>query len=831
MPYRNVAISIRPKFVNAPIVAILAIVACPLLPAAPIATPASQYRAVLDRYCVTCHNDKLHTAGLTLSNLDPANVSVAAAVWEKVLGKFQTGVMPPAGAPRPDQATYSSVAKFLETELDRSAQSKPQAGHVALHRLNRAEYANAIRDLLGLDVDVESLLPVDDSGYGFDNIADVLSLSPMLLNRYMSAARKISRLSVGDPGMGPEIQTYDVPPLLTQDRRMSEDLPLGSRGGVAIRRNFPVEGDYVIKVRLQRSGNYKDEDIMGLTEPHQMEIRLDGVRLQQFTIGGKFADNGGRDDKGSFIRRATSSEESKYKRTADSVLEVRVHSSAGPRIIGVDFQSEATEPEGVLQPQTAGFRFINKRVEQVLPNVATVILEGPYDVKGQGDTPSRRKIFACHPTDSAAELTCAHQILEVLARRAYRRPVTDQDIRPLIKLYKLGRDSGSFDTGIMRALEGILVYPEFLFRVEKQPADPVAGATYRISDLELASRLSFFLWSSIPDDELVEVAASGKLRDPATLDHQVRRMLADSRSTALVSNFAGQWLYLRNMQRVTPDPEAFSDFDENLRSAFASETNLFLEEALHSDRNVLGLLDANYTFVNERLARFYGIPNVYGNNFRRVTLKDEQRRGLLGQGSILTVTSYPNRTSPTIRGKWLLENFLGTPPPPPPPNVPSLKEQASGGGNVLTMRQRMEEHRSNPACAGCHSRMDPMGFALENFDGIGQWRTAEGNTPIDASGVLPDGVKFNGPAELRRILLSQPEQFVSTVTTKLLTYALGRGVEYYDEPAVRKIVREAAPQDYRWSSLILGVIKSVPFQMSTVNVTESERAVAKVSKP
>jgi mono/diheme cytochrome c family protein len=821
----------RPKLVNAPIVAIVAMMACRLLPAAPITAPGSQYRAFLDRYCVTCHNDKLHTAGLTLSNVDPANVSSSAAMWEEVLGKLKTGAMPPAGAPRPDQATYSSVAKFVETELDRAAQAKPQAGHVALHRLNRAEYANAIRDLLGLDIDVESLLPVDDSGYGFDNIADVLSVSPMLLNRYMSAARKISRLSVGDPGMGPEIQTYDVPLLLTQDYRMSEDLPLGSRGGTAIRRNFPAEGDYVIKVRLQRSGNYKDEDIMGLTEPHQMEIRLDGVRVQQFTIGGKYADNGGRDDKGSFNRRPTSSEESKYKRTADSVLEVRVHSKAGPRIIGVDFQGETTEPEGLLQPQTAGFRFITKRVEQVLPNVATVIVEGPYDVKGPGDTPSRRKIFACHPSDTTTELSCAHQILTVLAQRAYRRPVTDQDIQPLIKLYKSGRDGGSFDTGIMRALEGILVYPEFLFRVEKQPADPVAGTTYRISDLELASRISFFLWSSIPDDELVEVAASGKLKDPATLEHQVRRMLADSRSTALISNFAGQWLYLRNMQRVTPDPEAFSDFDENLRSAFASETNLFLEEALHSDRNVLNLLDANYTFVNERLARFYGIPDVYGNNFRRVTLKDEQRRGLLGQGSILTVTSYPNRTSPTIRGKWLLENFLGTPPPPPPPNVPSLKEQASGSGNVLTMRQRMEEHRHNPACAGCHSRMDPMGFALENFDGIGQWRTAEGNTRIDASGVLPDGTKFNGPAELRSILLSQPQQFVATVTTKLLTYALGRGVEYYDESAVRRIVREAAPEDYRWSSLILGVIKSVPFQMSTVNATESERAVAKVSKP
>jgi hypothetical protein len=752
-------------------------------------------------------------------------------MWEKVLAKLSTGAMPPAGAPRPDRETYSSITKYIATSLDRAAAAKPQPGHVALHRLNRAEYANAIRDLLSVNIDVESLLPVDDSGYGFDNIADVLSVSPMLLNRYMAAARKISRLAVGDPGSGPEVQTYDVPVMLTQDHHISDDLPLGSRGGIAIHQNFPAEGDYVIKVRLQRSGNYKDEDIMGLTEAHQLEIRLDGARVQEFTIGGKYADNGGRDDKGSFIRRSSSSEESKYKRTADSALEVRVHSTAGQRLLGVDFLGGTTEPEAVLQPLTAGFRFINKRIEQVLPNVATVIVEGPYNVRGAGDTPSWQNIFVCHPNDSASELPCARQILTTMAGRGYRRPVTDNDVQPLMKLYRAGRDNGTFETGIMRALEGILVHPEFLFRVERQPADLSAGSTYRISDLELASRLSFFLWSSIPDDELVSVAASGRLQDPAILEGEVRRMLADPRAKALVNNFAGQWLYLRNMRRVTPDPEAFSEFDENLRAAFENETNLFLEENLRSDRSVLNLLDADYTFVNERLARFYGIPNIYGDGFRRVMLTDEKRRGLLGQGSILTVTSYPNRTSPTIRGKWLLENFLGTPPPPPPPDVPSLKEQVAGSGNVQTMRQRMEEHRKNLACAGCHSRMDPLGFALENFDGIGKWRTAEGTTHIDASGVLPDGAKFNGPAELRNILLSHPDQFVTTVAAKLLTYALGRGVEYYDGPAVRKIVHEAASSDYQWSSLILGVVKSVPFLMNTVNSTESEQHVAKVSKP
>jgi mono/diheme cytochrome c family protein len=812
-------------------VAAMAILVCRVLTAAPAGAPSAEFRSVLGQYCVTCHNEKLHTAGLVLTNVDPASVGGTAALWEKVLDKVRTGSMPPAGAPRPSRATYDSLAKYIETELDRAAQAKPQAGHVAMHRLNRAEYANTVRDLLGLDIDVESLLPVDDSGYGFDNIADVLSVSPMLLNRYMSAARKISRLAVGDLAAGPEVQTYDPPLLLEQDHRMSEDLPLGSRGGVAIRKNFPVEGDYIVKVRLQRSGNYKDEDIMGLTEAHQIEIRLDGARVQQFTIGGKYADNSGRDDKGSFIRRATTSEESKYKRTADSALEVRLHSAAGPHLIGVDFVSETTEPEGLLQAPTAGFRFINKRIEQVLPNVATVIVEGPYDVKGQGDTPSRQKILLCHPTDSASEIPCAQRILSTLARRAYRRPVTDQDVQALVKLYKAGRNNGSFDAGIARAIEGILVYPEFLFRIEKDRADQPGGATYRISDLELSSRISFFLWSSIPDDELLQAAANGKLKDSGTLEHEVRRMLADSRSKALVSNFAGQWLYLRNIRRVTPDPEAFSEFDENLRSAFERETGLFLEENLRTDRGVLNLLDADYTFVNERLARFYGIPGIYGDSFRRVSLEDGRRRGLLGQGSILTVTSYPNRTSPTIRGKWLLENFLGTPPPPPPPNVPSLKEQAAGDGNILTMRQRMEEHRHNTACAVCHTRMDPLGFALENFDGIGKWRSKEGTTAIDASGVLPDGVKFNGPAELRRILLSQPEQFVTTVATKLMTYALGRGVEYYDAPAVRKIVHEATPADYRWSSLILGVIRSVPFQMTTVSSKGSQDQVAKVSKP
>jgi hypothetical protein len=514
-------------------------------------------------------------------------------------------------------------------------------------------------------------------------------------------------------------------------------------------------------------------------------------------------------------------DEAIYYRTADDALEVRFNAKAGSRSLAVDFPDETVEPEGGLQSRAAGFRFLNKRTEEVTPYVARVTVAGPYNSTGAADTPSRRKIFVCHPTAAADELPCAKKILSGLARRAYRRPVTDADVQALVGLYQKARQEGDFEAGITRALQGMLVYPEFLFRIETDPPNFAAGTPYKISDLELASRLSFFLWSSIPDGTLLDVAARGQLKDPAVLEQQVRRMLADSRSKSLVKNFAGQWLYLRNMRTVGPDPMAFPEFDENLREGFARETEMFLEDNLRQDRSVINLLDANYTFLNERLARFYGIPNIYGNDFRRVTLTNDERKGLLGQGAILTVTSYANRTSPTIRGKWLLENFLGTPPPPPPPNVPSLKEQNAQSGAILTMRQRMEAHRANPACAVCHTRMDPLGFALENFDAIGQWRTTEGSTPINTSGVLPDGTKFNGPVELRKILLSHPDQFANTVTQKMLTYALGRGVEYYDLPSVRKIMRAAAP-DYKWSSLIVGIVKSVPFQMSTVKTAVSQ---------
>ncbi len=783
----------------------------------PASSAASPQRKLLNQYCVACHNEKIKTANLMLDKLDVENVPVGAEVWEKVIRKLRTGAMPPAGMPRPDKSAYDSLATYLETSLDRAAETKPNPGRPAVHRLNRTEYSNAIRDLLAINIDASSLLPGDDSGYGFDNIGDVLTVSPMLLERYMSAADKISRLAVGDPSLHSVVETYSLPKGLVQEDRMSDDLPFGSRGGIAIRHFFPLDGEYVIQIRLQRD---KLEFIMGLADRHQLDVRLDGERIKLFSIGGELKGKG----------KLENPDQQPYDRIADANLEVRVSAKAGTRLIGVTFLKDAVKPEGIIQ---------RGRNKAFFEGIGSVTVIGPYDAKGPGDTPSRRKIFVCNPQIRAAlrqaqgrersrtaterersgnndEQTCAKKILSSLAHRAYRRPVNEADLQPLLGLYNAGRKKGGFEAGIEMALRGVLVSTGFLFRVERDPVSQAAAASdasYRIGDLELASRLSFFLWSSIPDDELLGLAERGKLKDPAVLEQQVRRMLADSRAKALVTNFAGQWLYLRNVSAVHPDPDEYPSFDENLRQAFRQETQLFFESMVREDHSVLDLLNADYTFVNERLAEHYQIPNIFGNDFQRVTLSDENRRGLLGQGSILTVTSYATRTAPTLRGKWLLENILGTPPPPPPPNVPSLKDTSDT--KVLTMRQRMEQHRANPVCASCHSRMDPLGFALENFDAIGQWRTTTGTAkaPIDSSGALPDGTKFQGPAELRKILLSHPEQFVTTVTEKLLTYALGRGVEYYDQPAIRKIVRGAASSDYRWSSLIFGIIQSTPFQM------------------
>ncbi len=759
-------------------------------------------RAVLDRYCVVCHNENLKTADLVLDQQDIGNVSAAPAVWEKVVRKLRTGAMPPAGMQQPDKATYDFLATYLETALDSAAAAKPNPGRPGVHRLNRAEYTNAIRDLLALDVDSESLLPADDSGYGFDNIGDVLSVSPMLLERYLSAARQISRLAVGDPTIPQTIQTYDAPKFSLQDARMSEDLPFGSRGGMAIRHDFPLDGEYSVKIHLQRTTGAGSGHIIGLSEPHQLDIRLDGARIKLFTIGGKPDLN---------------------PEEMEAGLIARFPAKAGMHEVGVAFLDESSLPEGVLKPSTAGFQLYDRSETRGDPGVDRIDLGGPYDSRTPTDTPSRRSIFVCRPTGAEDKEVCAKKILSTLAHRAYRRPLTDRDIQTLLSFYKTGDAQKGFEAGIEMALRRMLVDPEFLFRIERDPPNVAQGAAYRISDLELASRLSFSLWSSIPDDELLGLAEEGKLKDPEVLEQQVTRMLGDPRSKALVDNFAGQWLELRNLPSAMPDGSTFPEFDETLRQAFQTEIELFMESMLREDHSVLDLLDANYTFVNERLAQFYGIPNIHGSRFQRVTLTDPARMGLLGKGSILVVTSHPDRTSPVLRGKWVLDNILGMSPPPPPANVPALEETENT--ERMTMRQRMVQHRANPTCAGCHSRMDPIGFALDNFDAIGKWRNTETvlswdmdgvtitNVPIDASGLLPDGTKFNGVVELRKILLSNPEQFSTTLTEKLLTYALGRGVEYYDQPALRKIVRGASSSNYRWSALIQGIVASTPFQM------------------
>jgi hypothetical protein len=774
--------------------------------AAPAAV--SEQRTLVNRYCVTCHNEKLKTANLLLDKADLDHVGASAAVWEKVVRKLRANMMPPPGMPRPDAARRDEFVSWLEDSLDAAAAAAPNPGRPAVHRLNRAEYTNAIRDLLAVEVDARALLPIDDSSYGFDNIADVLSVSPGLLERYMLAAQKISRMAVGDPATRPASDTYKVSSYLSQDQRMNEELPFGSRGGIAVRHHFPIDGEYVVRVRLLRDHNV---DIIGLVHPNQIEVRVDGAKITEFTVGGKYPVP--------VLNRITGKQDGAapdqrdYDKNADDDLEVRFSVKAGPRVVGVAFiKTRAALTEGV-DPSRWPIRSASGQDKYTVnPGIASIRIAGPYNGTGVGDTPSRQRIFSCHPTGKQDEMACATKVLSALGRRAFRRPLTDKDVQTLLGLYQAGHQSGTFEDGIELALRGILVDPDFLFRVEHDPANVAPGSVYRLSDLELASRLSFFLWSSIPDDELLALAARGKLKEPGVLEQQVRRMLADKRSKELVNNFAGQWLQLRNMRVVVPDPKVFPEFDDTLREAMLTETELFFESQLREDRSVVDLLTADYTFVNERLARHYGIPNVYGSHFRRVDLDENSvAGGLLGQASILTVTSYAERTSPTRRGKWLLENVLGTPPPPPPPDIPDLPD-AGKDDKHMTMRQRMEQHRTNPVCASCHRTMDPMGFAMENFDAIGRWRTSDGSSEIDSSGTLPDGTKLSGPNELRKLLPSQREAFAGTVTEKLLIYALGRGIEPYDMPAVRQIMREAAGHDYTWSSVILGIARSMPFQ-------------------
>ena len=778
----------------------------------PAALSASPHRALLDRYCVTCHNERLNTAGLALDTMDLASVDTGARVWEQVIRKLQAGSMPPPGRRRPDPAGYAAFVSYLETELDRAAAARPEPGRTeTFHRLNRAEYQNAVRDLLDIDIDVSALLPADDADvHGFDNIADVLSVSPALLERYMSTARKISRLAVGIAPTGPAVETYRIPLLMYQDDRLSEDLPFGSRGGIAIRHRFPVDGEYSVKLRLQRT--YTDY-IRGLGTPQQLDIRVDGTLVKRFTVGGE-APSHAKAAPASFAGNPPlfgHPEWEVYVLEADNNLEVTFRASAGQRVVGISFERKLWEPEGVLQPRQTAFSLAIDERWDGNAAVDSVAIGGPYAVDGPGDTASRRRIFSCHPDRGANDAACAREILSTLARRAYRRPVTADDLETLLSFYRDRRSTDGFEAGIQLALQRMLADPEFIFRVERDPEGVAPHTAYDLSGLTLASRLSFFLWSSIPDETLLDLAVRGELSDPAVLEQQVRRMLADPRSTALIDNFVGQWLLLRNVPNVTPDPNAFPTFDENLREAFRRESELFVESVMREDRSVVDLLGADYTFVNERLAEHYGIPGIYGNRFRRVTLGDGRRGGLLGHGSLLTVTSYPNRTSPVLRGKWVLENLLGTPPPPPPADVPPLPDRGEGGAPA-TVRELMEQHRKNPVCAGCHASMDPLGFALENFDAIGSWRTTDARISIDASGVLPNGAEFEGPSGLRTLLVNKPEQFVRTLTEKLLAYALGRGVEYYDYPAVRKITRDAADTDYRWSSIVLGIVESTPFQ-------------------
>ncbi|MEQ1870718.1 MAG: DUF1592 domain-containing protein [Vicinamibacterales bacterium] len=753
-------------------------------------------KATLDKYCITCHSARAKTAGLVLQDVDVNTIASNPQMWEKVVRKMRDEAMPPVGSPRPDKAAYDRFSAHLEGRLD-SAKLNP--GRPTVHRLNRVEYVNAVRDLLALDIDGASLLPVDESGYGFDNIADVLSVTPGLLERYMFAAQKISTMAVGDPKTRPVITTYPVTAATVQDRRMSDGLPFRSRGGSVFAHYFPVDGDYVVKLRLRRA--FSNAGTIGYNSKERLDVRLDGVQVKLFNVGGECSPEKMKEPQCVILPGVQTSSE--YSIHLDDSLEVKVPVKAGRHELGISFaQNSAATQEGV-----AG------RFGGNLMSLDRIIVEGPLAVTGISETPSRARIFTCRPARPGEEAACAEKILSTLARRAYRRPVTAADVQTLASFYKSGRaDGADFDSGIQYAIERLLVSPNFLLRVEKDPATVAPGAPYRISSLELASRLSFFLWSSIPDDELINVAATGRLSNAVVLGAQVKRMLADPKADQLISNFAAQWLYLRDLKKLVPDPALFGVFNDNLRNAMVTETQMLLANEMREDRPVPDLLTAKYSFVNEQLAKFYGYPNVFGSHFRRVDITDPNRAGLLGQASVLTVTSYATRTSVVQRGKYVMANILGTPPPLPPPNVPPLSDKGQGGVPA-SLRARMEQHRANPVCAACHSRMDPLGFALENFNAIGQWREVDAGTKVDPSGTFPDGTKFNGPAEFRQVLLSHREQFVRTFTEKLTTYALGRGLEYYDQPSVRKILKSGAASDYTWSSIVLGIVKSTPFQM------------------
>jgi hypothetical protein len=825
---------------------------------APSARPTPQTSAAGDTahynlvssYCLTCHNSKVKAGSLDLSAINGDDVSGHPEEWEKVVRKLRARQMPPVGARRPDEAGYVAALTSLESSLDRLAVVSPNPGRTdTFRRLNRTEYRNAIRDLLALEIDVAPLLPSDSASFGFDNVT-VGNLSPTLLESYVSAAEKISRLAVGRPSLSVGGSTVRIKPDITQEGHI-EGLPIGTRGGALVSHVFPVDGEYEITIRLSRDRN---EHIEGLLEPHDIDLIIDGERVRLFTIEPIKTVEGPASD-------APSHE------NLDAHLKVRIPITAGPHEIGVTFPKKPfLLLETGRQPYEAHFNYY--RHPRLQPAVYEISVVGPYNAAGSGDTPSRRKVFVCQPTSAKNEDACAKKILLTLMRRAYRRPVTDADLKKPFELYSAAKAEDGFDAGIEMGLSAVLTSPEFLFRIERDPASAAKAATagkpaadaattgkwaqgavrgqqrqgydgargqsaasperqdvYQISDLELATRLSFFLWSSIPDDELLDVAARGDLHKPAVLEKQVTRMLADPKSENLVTNFASQWLHLRNLETITPDMRLFPDFDDNLRQAFRQETEMLVDSVIRENRSALDLLRANYTFVNERLAKHYGIPNVYGSRFRKITFEEpaspkpgdaigQRRGGLLRQGSILLVTSYTTRTSPVIRGKWVLDNILGVPPPPPPANVPALDDVKTVKKDA-PVRERLAAHRKNPTCAGCHRLMDPVGFALENYDAVGRWRTLDGGEPIDASGALFSGAEFRGVDGLQKAILDRPELFITTLTEKLLTFAIGRGVAYYDAPAVRKIVRDAGTQDYRFSSIVMGIVNSMPFRMRT----------------
>jgi hypothetical protein len=772
------------------------VAAVPVRPDPPARRPEAPEQVVarfVENYCLDCHNGVVRTASLDLESLLERPIEQQPDVWETVARKLSVRQMPPK-EPRPDESKYNAMLAALEAALDRAALDQPNPGRTdTFRRLNRTEYQNAIRDLLAIEIDASTLLPPDQASHGFDNIT-VSDLSATLIEKYVSAAQKISRLAIGTPRSAPSSDTIRVRADQTQEQHV-EGLPIGTRGGVLIPYIFPLSGEYEIDVRLARDRN---EEVEGLTGKHQLELLLDRARVGLFEI----------------TPPASSSDHTQI----DKHLKKRITVTAGPHQLGVTFIPNGSSlVETLRQPYQA--RFNMHRHPRLAPAVFQVSITGPFvpadaaSVSGvPSDTPSRSRIFICRPANSQQEEACARRILANLMRHAYRRPVTDEDLQTPMRLFSQARHEGGFEAGIEMATSAILVNPQFLFRIERDPPGAQTHAAYRISDVELASRLSFFLWSSIPDGELLDLAEHGALSRPEVLEQQVRRMLCDERSGALATNFAGQWLHLRNLDSFTPDLRLFPDFDDNLRQAFRKETELFFASVMRQDRSVLDLLQADYTFLNERLAKHYGISHVYGSRFQRVSLEpSSDRGGLLRHGSVLAVTSYATRTSPVIRGKWVLENIIGMPPPPPPSDVPALKDNTVAAN--LSVRERLAAHRANPACATCHNRIDPVGFALENFDAVGRWRQMDADKPVDATGSLPYGAEFTGVDGLEAALLQRPEWFCRTLSEKLLTFALGRGVEYYDAAAVRKIVRQAREDNYRFSSLVLGIANSMPFQM------------------